>query len=145
MNQQTAPPTRASATKPRRGRALDLTAFRSVLEQERDRLLREAAALTADEQALSSAQQAEGGIAGDSADVASDVAEIALDRALEQTTRSRAADVEAALQRIDRGVYGMCEDCGHAIDPARLRALPSARRCLACQERMERRGRPQRS
>ncbi|MGP1679687.1 MAG: TraR/DksA family transcriptional regulator [Burkholderiales bacterium] len=46
-------------------------------------------------------------------------------------------EIEAALARIGDGSYGTCADCGDEIDPARLKANPSARRCLRCQERHE--------
>lgn len=51
--------------------------------------------------------------------------------------------VHRALDRLHRGVYGLCRDCGGQIAAQRLRALPDAERCLACQERLERRTRGQ--
>ncbi|WP_395140553.1 TraR/DksA family transcriptional regulator [Schlegelella aquatica] len=48
-------------------------------------------------------------------------------------------EVEAALQRMARGTYGQCEDCGQEIGEARLAAHPAARRCAACQAAQERR------
>ena len=42
--------------------------------------------------------------------------------------------VEAALQRIDQGVYGVCTQCGENISAERLMALPYAENCIACQE-----------
>ena len=47
-------------------------------------------------------------------------------------------DIEAARERMARGHYGQCIDCGTDIPPARLRAQPWAARCVACQERYER-------
>ncbi|HEV8615448.1 MAG TPA: TraR/DksA C4-type zinc finger protein [Methylomirabilota bacterium] len=44
----------------------------------------------------------------------------------------------AALRRIAEGTYGICEDCGGPIEPARLAALPEATTCLRCQEKRER-------
>jgi DnaK suppressor protein len=49
------------------------------------------------------------------------------------------AQVEAALERLDRGEYGQCHDCDGFIGLARLRALPFAQRCAGCQARSERR------
>jgi DnaK suppressor protein len=46
--------------------------------------------------------------------------------------------IDRSLEKIDRGTYGLCEDCGEPIGPRRLRALPFALRCLGCQERVER-------
>lgn len=45
--------------------------------------------------------------------------------------------IEAARQRLARGTYGICVDCGQDIPPARLEAEPSAARCRPCQERYE--------
>jgi DnaK suppressor protein len=42
--------------------------------------------------------------------------------------------IEAALGRIDSENYGVCVDCGEAISPRRLEAIPWANRCLTCQE-----------
>ncbi len=47
------------------------------------------------------------------------------------------ADVEAALDRMAQGVYGVCTDCGVDIEPARLRAYATAKRCQECQARHE--------
>ena len=47
-------------------------------------------------------------------------------------------DIEAALQRIKNGEYGVCTDCGDEVAFARLQVYPTAKRCLACQERRER-------
>ena len=47
-------------------------------------------------------------------------------------------DIQSARERIrDRG-FGICFDCADPIDPARLSAYPTARRCLACQQIHER-------
>lgn len=48
-------------------------------------------------------------------------------------------DVEAALARLHAGSYGICTDCGAAVDPARLEAFPTAKRCFACQRAHEHR------
>jgi DnaK suppressor protein len=41
-------------------------------------------------------------------------------------------DVEAAIERLGAGTYGVCDRCGDAISPARLEAKPAARRCISC-------------
>lgn len=45
--------------------------------------------------------------------------------------------VEAALQRLDEGTYGYCEDCLKPISEERLKAMPFARRCIDCQRHAE--------
>jgi len=49
--------------------------------------------------------------------------------------------IVAALERLDRGQYGMCAECGEAIAPARLQVLPEVQTCVRCQDRLERQGR----
>lgn len=46
--------------------------------------------------------------------------------------------VDLALERAQRGVFGRCQGCGCAIDFQRLLALPTAERCWTCQEAAER-------
>lgn len=47
------------------------------------------------------------------------------------------AMVERALQRLDRGTYGDCAQCGEPIALQRLLVLPAAERCAACQTTFE--------
>jgi len=54
--------------------------------------------------------------------------------ALGGSLRDELGLIEAALSRIERGEYGICERCGQAIPAARLEALPNASRCVGCQE-----------
>ncbi len=49
------------------------------------------------------------------------------------------AQVESALDKIQHGKYGHCENCESAIAPARLKALPYATECIECARRDERR------
>lgn len=51
------------------------------------------------------------------------------------------ARIDEALARLTRGDYGQCLTCGDAISHARLRALPFAGRCVACEEASEARRR----
>ena len=44
-----------------------------------------------------------------------------------------ARDLNAALDRIQTGVYGVCIDCGADIAYGRLNAYPTAKRCIKCQ------------
>jgi DnaK suppressor protein len=46
-------------------------------------------------------------------------------------------EIEQALRRIDRGVYGVCEMSGKAIPQARLEAIPFARLTVECQAQWE--------
>lgn len=46
-------------------------------------------------------------------------------------------DIDAALERIKTGTYGICTDCGVNIPDARLNAYPTAKRCIDCQSLAE--------
>ena len=47
-------------------------------------------------------------------------------------------EVENALRRVSRGTYGTCEMCSQEIPANRLKAIPWARFCLACEEQRTR-------
>lgn len=46
-------------------------------------------------------------------------------------------EVNRALEDLDAGRYGICRDCGGPIAAARLKVMPFATRCVACQTRTE--------
>ncbi len=52
--------------------------------------------------------------------------------ALVTHVRRHVAEVDAALERLDQGSYGVCERCGAPIGADRLEALPAARTCIVC-------------
>ena len=45
--------------------------------------------------------------------------------------------IDEALRKLDEGTYGICEDCGEAINEGRLKVLPFAIYCVECQEKLE--------
>jgi RNA polymerase-binding transcription factor len=50
----------------------------------------------------------------------------------------RANRLSAALDRLNAGEYGVCEECAEQISPARLQAVPEVQTCVRCQDRIER-------
>jgi DnaK suppressor protein len=42
------------------------------------------------------------------------------------------ADIDRALEKIEEGTYGLCDDCGEVIPDARLEALPASALCVRC-------------
>src|SRR5690606_12072803 len=72
-----------------------------------------------------------------------DRASSATDRAIELRARDRQrkliSKIDAALQRIDEGTYGYCEETGEPISLKRLDARPIATLSVEAQERHERR------
>lgn len=59
--------------------------------------------------------------------------ELALAAALTDRERRELDAVTAALQRLARGDYGQCSDCGVGIPFDRLKVEPWAQRCVACE------------
>ncbi|MFM6997209.1 MAG: TraR/DksA C4-type zinc finger protein [Limnohabitans sp.] len=57
--------------------------------------------------------------------------------ALDAHETAELAALDAALERLNAGQYGLCTDCGVDIAPERLQAWPAALRCIACQTRAE--------
>lgn len=64
------------------------------------------------------------------------VAESVLSR-LSRRERQELDEIAAAQARLAAGRYGVCETCGRRIPLARLRAMPAARQCVACQRATE--------
>ncbi|MBI5544733.1 MAG: RNA polymerase-binding protein DksA [Deltaproteobacteria bacterium] len=52
--------------------------------------------------------------------------------------------IKAALERIDQGTFGVCEDCGQSIEAKRLEVRPVTSQCIECKEDQERRERRER-
>jgi DnaK suppressor protein len=52
--------------------------------------------------------------------------------ALLARTRTRLAEIDAALVRLDEGTYGLCTRCGKPVGDARMAARPAAATCVRC-------------
>jgi DnaK suppressor protein len=52
----------------------------------------------------------------------------------------RLRNIEDALDRLEEGIYGYCDDCGKPINLERLEVLPFTKYCLYCQEQREKIG-----
>ena len=51
-------------------------------------------------------------------------------------------NIDEALRAIEKGTYGVCDNCGELINKPRLSVLPFAKNCIKCQSEMERPHRP---
>lgn len=58
-----------------------------------------------------------------------------------QALERKLEEIDFALRATEEGTYGICEVCGQPIDPARLRIMPEATRCVPCKSAAERRSR----
>jgi DnaK suppressor protein len=74
---------------------------------------------------------------GDFLDLAQSLEHQELARLSAARLSERAKRLQIALSRVSDGEYGVCSECGTSILPARLRAIPDATTCLACQQRLE--------
>lgn len=74
---------------------------------------------------------------GDSVDQAQMSIEKELLFELSDNERVTLDQIEAALRKIEKGTYGLCESCQKAIAKPRLDALPFARYCISCQSSSE--------
>jgi DnaK suppressor protein len=75
----------------------------------------------------------------DSAEQAAQLGNVAVVSALESEAIQQISEIEAAMQRLDNGTYGVCFACGEPISEGRLRVRPAATQCLDCAELDKRR------
>jgi DnaK suppressor protein len=113
---------------------------RLLTERVRIEELRSAASrLTVDaqeatERELSSAEQ-------HPAELASETIGLEIDHSVLQHADLELAELEAAVMRVDSGLYGNCEACGNPISELRLEAIPTARFCIEDQAKHDKNGR----
>jgi phage/conjugal plasmid C-4 type zinc finger TraR family protein len=71
------------------------------------------------------------------ADLGTDNYEQEFTLGLLQNQEQALQEISLALDRIDKGTYGRCEECGNPIPKARLQALPHTRHCVACARKLQ--------
>jgi len=72
---------------------------------------------------------------GDELDEAHSLAEVETHAGLIERAEFRLKAIDSALQRLERGIYGTCEECGEEIPFQRLQSLPFAAYCVDCQRK----------
>jgi DnaK suppressor protein len=114
-----------------------LRMFRDLLEQKREKLLKELEYLEGSS-LKSTITDATGDISSYSFHMA-DQGTDAMEREKAFLFASREGrflyHLNEALLRIDQGSFGVCEGCGRLISEERLTAVPHARFCIECKER----------
>ena len=110
---------------------------RESLEQTRAELARMRDGLEADEQ-----DRADDQLYGeaDSGDLGQEMHTRQLDQTISEQAEGRLANVERALQKIEEGSYGICDDTGEEIPKGRLEAIPEAVTTVEAQQRRDERG-----
>ena len=112
---------------------VDTTEYRKRLEDEQARLLHAVGFLEKENPGSISdelGELAEGGTDNHLGDTATALYDRELDEGLEEGARETLVEIEAALQRIDAGTYGVCDGCGKPIGAERLAAIPWTRLCI---------------
>lgn len=71
------------------------------------------------------------------ADLGTDNYEQEFSLSLIENQENALAEISDALDRIDKGTFGTCEECGQAIPKGRLQTLPHTRHCVACARKLE--------
>ena len=72
-------------------------------------------------------------------DMATSTFDRELDYTLEENVERALAAIDAALERIENGTYGICTNNGEQIPAERLEAIPWATLCIDCKRLQERR------
>jgi DnaK suppressor protein len=78
----------------------------------------------------------------DSGDMSQSLFTRELDATVEQTVDNRLQYVDRALQKVEEGTYGVCDDTGEPIPKGRLDAVPEAIYTVEAQQRREKERRP---
>jgi DnaK suppressor protein len=78
----------------------------------------------------------------DSGDMSQSLFTREMDATVEQTMEKRLESVDRALQKVEEGTYGICDDTGEPIPRGRLEAMPEAVYTVEAQQRRERERRP---
>jgi RNA polymerase-binding protein DksA len=71
------------------------------------------------------------------ADLGSDNFEQEFTLSLMQTEGGTLDSIESALEKIEDGIYGQCEECTQPISKTRLNAIPYAAMCIKCAQKLE--------
>ncbi len=72
------------------------------------------------------------------ADIGSDNYEQEFTLSLMQNEESVLGSIETAIEKIEDGVYGLCEECSGSIGKTRLNAIPHVPLCIKCAQKLER-------
>jgi DnaK suppressor protein len=112
---------------------------RNRLQHLKEELLRIRTGMSADEQERA---ENEGDTQLDSGDMSQEMFTREMDATIGEQVERRLKDVDRALQKIEEGTYGLCDDTGEPIPKGRLEAVPEAIRTVEAQQRYERERRP---
>lgn len=78
----------------------------------------------------------------DSGDMSQSIFDREMDASVGEQIERRLGEIERALEKIEEGTYGVCDDTGEEIPKGRLEAVPEAVRTVEAQQRFEGERRP---
>ncbi len=132
------PPNKAASSGPNSVPPKVLAQLRKAMQEEQSRLRRQVAGLEQEIKELHESGSEENGFGSHPADVSGDTYMEETQVSLLENTQLTLSLIEQALERMGRGTYGLCVDCGALIPSERLQARPYAARCVACQASFDR-------
>ena len=116
----------------------ELEHYKQKLLAERERILRELGRVTeAINESAEETESAKQSYSNHLADIGTDFMEKEKNYYFADQEGQYLKAVEAALERIKRGEYGLCMDCGDVISEKRLEAVPAAELCINCKDKKE--------
>ncbi|MBI5500860.1 MAG: TraR/DksA C4-type zinc finger protein [Deltaproteobacteria bacterium] len=121
-----------SANGPRRLNRAELKEMRKILEDRRQEVMRNAQKTLGEGIRLDAAELP------DDMDLASSEYLQYFNLRLRGREKTYLEKIERAIQRIDSGSFGQCDECGEPIGLERLRVRPEATLCIRCKEAQER-------
>jgi DnaK suppressor protein len=74
---------------------------------------------------------------GDLVDQAGDERDRELSLLLTGRGKEKLMAITEALEKINEGTYGICEECGEKIGQGRIKVMPLAKLCVSCQSKLE--------
>jgi DnaK suppressor protein len=117
----------------------DLKDFKKIVLRKKEEIIGDLEHISEDT-LRKSQKEASGDISGYAfhmADVATDNYDREFSLGLAAGERKSLYELDDALKRIEEGVFGICDDCKSLITKVRLNAVPSARLCIKCQQKRE--------
>jgi DnaK suppressor protein len=110
----------------------EVESFRTMLKEKRDEIVRRA------EQTLKEEMTLDSDDLPDEMDLASSEYLQAFTFRLRGREKNLLDKIQKALDRIDDGTFGICEECDEPISSKRLEARPETTLCIRCKEEQER-------
>jgi RNA polymerase-binding transcription factor DksA len=112
---------------------MDITAMKERLEKEKELLESELATVGRKNPKIAGDWEPMPGeldpSATESDELADKIEDFEENTAIVRELEIRLADITSAIEKVDKGTYGVCEECGEEIEEDRLQANPAARTC----------------